>query len=148
MLGARPGNKPNISTAVGVAFLTTRSGREHQNAQTSVSALQTRRRTNVQQLTCNIDLSSSFYYVFFSLVLIELKPFALKGKVLGKNSQKMWKIMKKCENYETILPFSCCPLLFLWCRHAPAKFLQQKTRSDSKVTTPNWPKSDPKVTQK
>ena len=22
--------------------------------------------------------------------------------------------MKKCENYETILPFSCCPLIFLW----------------------------------
>ena len=24
----------------------------------------------------------------------------------------MWKIAKKCENYETILPFSCCPLVF------------------------------------
>ena len=43
-----------------------------------------RRRTNVQQLTCNIDLSSSFYYLFFSFVLIELKPFVLKGKVLGE----------------------------------------------------------------
>ena len=43
-----------------------------------------RRRTNVQQLTCNIDLSSSFYYFFFSFVLIELKPFVLKGKVLGE----------------------------------------------------------------
>ena len=43
-----------------------------------------RRRTNVQQLTCNMDLSSSFYYLFFSYVLIELKPFVLKGKVLGK----------------------------------------------------------------
>ena len=41
-----------------------------------------RRRTNVQQLTCNIDLSCSFYYLFFSFVLIELKPFVLKGKVL------------------------------------------------------------------
>ena len=33
-----------------------------------------RRRTNVQQLTCKIDLSSSFYYLFFSFVLIELNP--------------------------------------------------------------------------
>ena len=48
-----------------------------------------RRRTNVQQLTCNIDLSCSFYYLFFSLVLIELKPFVLKGKVLGENSEKV-----------------------------------------------------------
>ena len=35
-------------------------------------------------LTCNIDLSSSFYYLFFSFVLLELKPFVLKGKVLGE----------------------------------------------------------------
>ena len=42
-----------------------------------------RRRTNVQQLTCNIDLSSSFY-LFFSFVLIQLKPLVLKGKVLGE----------------------------------------------------------------
>ena len=68
---------------------------------------------NVQQLTCKIDLSNSFYYLFFSFVLLELKPFVLKGKVRGG------KIMKKCEksvkimkNYETILPFSFCPLVF------------------------------------
>ena len=66
----------------------------------------------MQQLTCNIDLSNYFYYFFFSFVLIELKPLVLKGKVLGE------KILKKCEklrksvkNYETILPFSCCPLV-------------------------------------
>ena len=40
-----------------------------------------RRRTNVQQLTCKIGLSSSFYYLFLSFVLLELKPFVLKGKV-------------------------------------------------------------------
>ena len=73
-----------------------------------------KRRTNVQQLTCNIDLSSSFYYLFFSFVLIELKPFVLKGEVLGENSEKVWKSAKKCENYETILLFSCCPLVFPW----------------------------------
>ena len=43
-----------------------------------------RRRTNVQQLTCKIDLSSSFYYLFLSFVLLELKPFVLKGKVPGE----------------------------------------------------------------
>ena len=77
-----------------------------------------RRRTNVQQLTCNIDLSSSFYYLFFSFVLLELKPFVLKGKVPGKNYEKVPKSVKKCErsvkSYETVLPFSCCPLVFLW----------------------------------
>ena len=60
----------------------------------------------MQQLTCNIDLSSSFYYLFFSFALIELKPFVLKGQVLGENLQK------SATNYETILPFSCCPLVF------------------------------------
>ena len=66
--------------------------------------------TNVQHL----DLSSSFYYLFFSFVLIELKPFVLKGKVPGKNYEKVWKSAKNyAKNYETILPFSCCPLVFL-----------------------------------
>ena len=49
-----------------------------------MGALVFRRRTNVQQLTCKIDLSNSFYYLFFSFVLLELKPFVLKGKVLGE----------------------------------------------------------------
>ena len=75
-----------------------------------------RRRTNVQQLTCKIDLSNSFYYLFFSFVLLELKPFVFKWKVLG---EKFWKSAKKCENYETILPFSCCPLVFPWKGMAP-----------------------------
>ena len=52
-------------------------------------------------------------------VLLELKPFVrFKWKVLG---EKFWKSAKKCEkvwksvkNYETILPFSCCPLVFPW----------------------------------
>ena len=54
-----------------------------------------RRRTKVQQLTCNIDLSCSFYYLFFSFVLIELKPFVLKGKVLGQKFCKSVKILKR-----------------------------------------------------
>ena len=51
---------------------------------TSNSRRRRRRRTNVQQLTFNIDLPRSFYYLFFSFVLLELKPFVLKGKVLGE----------------------------------------------------------------
>ena len=35
------------------------------------------------------------------------------GKVL-KKCEKVWKSARKCENAETILPFSCCPLVFLW----------------------------------
>ena len=51
----------------------------------------------MQQLTCKIDLSNSFYYFFFSFVLLELKPFVLKGKVPGKNYEKVRKSAKKCE---------------------------------------------------
>ena len=46
----------------------------------------------MEQLTCNIDLSCSLYYLFFSLVLLEIKPLVLKGKVLGE------KFLKMCEN--------------------------------------------------
>ena len=67
----------------------------------------------MRQLTCNIDLSSSFYYLFFSFVLIELKPLVLKGKVLGEKFRESVKNRKKrVKNYETILPFSCCPFVF------------------------------------
>ena len=68
----------------------------------------------MQQLTCKIDSSNYFYYLFLSFIILELKPFVLKGKVLG---EKFWKSAKKCENvknYETILSFSCCPLVFPW----------------------------------
>ena len=61
----------------------------------------------MQQLTCNIDLSSSFYYLFFSCVLIELKPFVLKGKVLGE------KFLKKCEKVRKSVKIMkrFCPLV-------------------------------------
>ena len=80
-------------------------------------SLQSRRRTNVQQLTCKINSSSSFYYLFFSFIILELKPFVLKGKVLGENSEKCQKVRKSVKNYETILPFSCCPLVLPLQRH-------------------------------
>ena len=38
----------------------------------------------MQQQTRNINLSRSFYYLFFSFVLLELKPFLLKEKALGE----------------------------------------------------------------
>ena len=62
-----------------------------------IAAILIRRRTNVQQLTCKIDLSNYFYYLFFSFVLLELKPFVLKGKVLGEKVLKSAKNAKKCE---------------------------------------------------
>ena len=63
-----------------------------------------KRRTNVQQLTCKIDWSKTFYYLFFSFVLLELKPFVLKGKVLG---EKLWKSAKKCEKVWKIMKWFC-----------------------------------------
>ena len=46
--------------------------------------------TNVQ----NRFVQFFLFYLFFSFVLIELKPFVLKGKVPG---EKLWKSAKKCE---------------------------------------------------
>ena len=40
------------------------------------------------------------------------------GKIL-KKCEKVWKIMK---NYETMLPFSCCPLVFPWKTCQPQGF--------------------------
>ena len=37
----------------------------------------------------------------------------------GKILKKCQKVPKKCENYETILPFSCCPLVFPWKKWHP-----------------------------
>ena len=47
----------------------------------------------MQQLTCNIDLSRSFYYLFFFFVLIEPKTLCFEGESPGG------KLMKKCEKY-------------------------------------------------
>ena len=66
-----------------------------------------RRRTNVQQLTCKIDSSNSFYYLFFSFIILELKPLVLKGKVLR---EKFWKSAKKCEKVWKIMK-RFCPLV-------------------------------------
>ena len=85
-----------------------------------------RRRTNVQQLTCKMVWSSSFYSFFvltYSLSSLwtktVVKPLMLRktpgGKIL-KNSENVWKCVEKCQKVwksdETILPFSCCPFGF------------------------------------
>ena len=64
----------------------------------------------MQQLTCKIDLSNSFYYLFFFFIILELKPFGFEGESPGGKILK--KVPKIAKNYETILPFSCCPLVF------------------------------------
>ena len=55
----------------------------------------------MQQPTCNIDFSRSFYHIFFSFVLIDLKPFVLKEKVLGEKCEKVWKSAEKKKAYTT-----------------------------------------------
>ena len=60
----------------------------------------------MQQLTCNIDLSCSFYSLFFSFDFEGESP----GEKILKKCEK--KSAKKCEKSETILPFSCRPLVF------------------------------------
>ena len=77
LVGAAVG--ASAATSWAVSWVVWPGGRQKVNFACSV-----RRRTNVQQLTCSIDLSCSFYYLFFSFVLIELKRFVLKGKVLGE----------------------------------------------------------------
>ena len=70
-----------------------------------------RRRT--KRATTNVQhrfVQLFYIFFFFSFVLIELKPFVLKGNVLG---EKFWKSVKKvrksAKNYETILPFMGWP---------------------------------------
>ena len=97
-----------------------------------------RGRTNLQQLARKMVWSFSFLSLLFLLreglilrkattnvqnglvlfFLYDLKNAFIQRKILGKNSEKVWKSVEKCEKVwksaETILPFSCCPLVFLW----------------------------------
>ena len=90
----------------------------------------------MQQLTCNIDLSCSFYYFFFSFVLIELKPFVVKGKSWGKKCGKVWKILKRF-----------CPLV------VALEFFSLIKQGKKEYTPPPWDPSflglspDPEVTE-
>ena len=58
----------------------------------------------MQQLTCKIDLPFSFYYLFFSFVLLELKPVVLKGKVLEENYEKVPKSVKTVKIMKRFCP--------------------------------------------
>ena len=68
------------------------------------------RRTNVQRLTCKMVWS--FPFILFKKALILRK---VVGGKLWKSVKKVWKSAKEWEkSAEMILPFSCCPLVFLW----------------------------------
>ena len=41
----------------------------------------------------------------------------------GKIMKKCQKVRKSARNYETILPFSCCPLVFLWFLRPPKRWI-------------------------
>ena len=69
--------------------------------------------------------SFSFYSLLFSFIIFyylwtktAVKPLNSKKKSWRKNSEKVCKSVEKCQKVwksaETILPFSCCPLVFLW----------------------------------
>ena len=74
-----------------------------------------RRRTNVQQLT----VQNRFVHFFLLSFILFYYPWAktpcFEGKSPGgKIMKKCQKVWKSAKNYETILPFSCCPLVFPW----------------------------------
>ena len=60
---------------------------------TDISGHKYRRRTNVQQLTCNIDLSRSFYYLF----LLFCYPWPWAKALCFEEESPGGKVMKKCE---------------------------------------------------
>ena len=67
-----------------------------------------RRRTNVQT-----NVQHRFVLFFLLYFLLFCSPWAKTLGFKGESpfSKKVWKCVRKCE---TILPFSCCPLIFLW----------------------------------
>ena len=58
----------------------------------------------MQQLTCKIDSSNYFYYLFFSFIILELKPFVFEGESPGGN------ILKKCQKVPKSMK-RFCPLV-------------------------------------
>ena len=69
-----------------------------------------------KRATTNVQNRFALFFLLSFLLFCSpwAKTLCFEGLVLGANYEKVRKIMKKCENYETILPFSCCPLVFLW----------------------------------
>ena len=68
--------------------------------------------------TCN-NYKMVWSFPFFSFK----KALILREVLTDKLFKKVWNNVEKCEksvkkvwkSAETILPFSCCPLVFLWC---------------------------------
>ena len=82
-------------------------------------------RTSMQQLTCKLVRSLSFYSLLFSFGLSfnenSVKPLQSTKKVLegGKISKRHWdsvqisgRVPNSVKSAETILPFCCCPSVF------------------------------------
>ena len=61
----------------------------------------------MQQLTCKMVWSFSFYSLFKKDLNFKRNP---GGEILKKCEKKLWKSVKSAKK---ILPFSCCPLVFL-----------------------------------
>ena len=62
-----------------------------------------------KRATTNVQNGLVFVFLF------SFKKALILRNVLGNNSEKVWNGVEKCEKvWKTILPFSCCPLVFLW----------------------------------
>ena len=80
-----------------------------------------------KRATTKVQNGLVFFFLFSFILFYSLwtktavKPLNYKkspgGKIL-KKCEKVWKSVEKCQKVwksaETILPFSCCPLVFLW----------------------------------
>ena len=80
-----------------------------------------------KRATTNVQNGLVFFFLFSFIIFSYLwtktavKPLNSKksrgGKIL-KNSEQVWKCVENCQKVwksaETILPFSCWPLVFLW----------------------------------
>ena len=88
-----------------------------QNCAFSLRAFEIRRRTNVQQLTCKIDLSSSFFLLSFLLFCSHwAKTFCFEGKSPGgkilKKCEEVWKITLWHEIITKIIPWELFFVIF------------------------------------
>ena len=77
--------------------------------------------TNVQHGWVFVFLFSFILFSYF-WTKTAVKPLNSKKTSWRQNSEKLWKKVWKCvencqkvwKSAETMLPFSCCPLVFLW----------------------------------
>ena len=95
-----------------------------------------------KRATTNVQNGLAFFFLF-SFILFSyfwtktavnpLIPRKSRGGKILKNSEKVWKCVENCQKVwksaETILPFSCCPLVFLW------KFVHQCAEQTCDIQT-------------